>query len=299
MKKTIAAGGASVLGLAAVSLGSAPAQAADDPVVDPCLNGDMHVPTIGGLSSNWYMDCIPQYGLAQVEFTIDPSDVPAGFGDITDSDVTVTASGTSSDAATYFGLPPENVIPDVYFNAGEWVMQAYLPIESVQGIADPTTLPAACAGGTYSSAFMVNYSPQTIAFSQTIDGVEVVYEIDLNQTPLYLGLNILDNGVFDTEAAQCVVSGETTAWSPNYLGDGWAVSVTVATSAPGSSVTLSPYFGEGKDLGEIAPTITEPEPEEPTLPATGVDAGGTAGLAAMFIALGVAGGYLRRRQSRA
>lgn len=311
MKKTIAAGSASLLGLTAVGFGATSAQAADDPVVTPCLTDADHKVTIGGVSSNWYMDCIPQYGTSGIGFWIE-SDIPfpPGFLDLDDPGVTSTAT-TGTAAVDYFGAPgtsagfvdgPSAVIHNSQAQAYQGSL--VLKINSVGSI--PTaSLPADCAAGIYTNAYEVTYAPATVTFSQLVNGEEWRYDVTVTPPPLYLGLSFApaNDGTFDPKGAMCAYGAagpegqaswyaESQAVDPDGL---WNPIASLATDGFTNGDTLSPYFGQGKMLPDIARYVPPPPPK-PELAATGVDPSGPLGVAALFLALGVAGGYLRRRR---
>jgi LPXTG-motif cell wall-anchored protein len=129
-----------------------------------------------------------------------------------------------------------------------------------------------------------------------VDGEEWRFDVTAAPQPLYLGLSILANGAFDPLGSMCVATGEESIYAlDGNDGDHSAVGQIATLNADGE--TLHPFFGDNKALPDIerfAPAV-----EEPVLPATGADVAGTVGLAAAFIGLGVLGGYLRRRESRA
>lgn len=310
MKKTIAAGGASVLGLAAVSLGAAPAQADHEAVVELCDDSTDHaVSSSGHVGSNWYMDCIPQYGLGLVDFHIVPDSempdtpFPDGFLPLTDAGVSSVAANTGAAASAYFGVtPPPAGFTDLRPLSSTDTRQRYegemmFAITSVDSIA-PEDLPGACQGGDFTNSYVVNYAPANVTFTQVIDGVEWRYDLVATPGPLFFGLNILETGAFAEDAPQCVSANGISTYAAN-TGNPWWYEVIDHATLADDGTTLFPYFGSAKSLPDIDAIITPAAPEEPTLPATGADPAGTIGLAAMFLALGVAGGYLRRRQSRA
>ena len=122
MKKSVALASASVLGVGAVALGGTSAQAA--PVVDACTTANDHTISYPDIGDNWYMDCIPQYGLGKVEFTIGSDvDLPPEFLPISDPSVASVASNTGPAASTYFGdtAPPAGFryLDDTSGGAGE------------------------------------------------------------------------------------------------------------------------------------------------------------------------------------
>ncbi|TPX00861.1 hypothetical protein FJ656_30585, partial [Schumannella luteola] len=98
MRKTTALLSAGTIGVVAVGAGAAAPAAA---VVDtPCETFADHE-SIGDPSDNWYMECIPQYGLGKVEFTLDAPDsgFPDGFDPLT---ATRSNSPDSSGVNPYF-----------------------------------------------------------------------------------------------------------------------------------------------------------------------------------------------------
>lgn len=311
MKKTIAVGSASLLGLTAVGFGASSAQAAADPVVAPCLTDADHVVSVGGVSSNWYMDCLPQYGTSEIGFWIQSGGAfPAGFVHLENPSVTSTAT-TGTAAVDYFGATgaPAGFADGPGFIIGDSTAQAYegslvLKINSLGSI--PTaSLPADCAvgaaGTSYTNAYEVTYLPATVTFSQLVDGVEWRYDVAVTPPPLYLGLSFAaaNDGSFEPTGSMCAYgasgpNGQASWFAANNTDpDGnWDNVASLATQNIQNLDTLSPYFGAGK----LLPDISRYVPPKPELASTGVDPSGALGVAALFLALGVAGGFLRRRK---
>ncbi len=294
VKKTIAAGGASLLGIGAASLGAA-APAAALPVTDPCATGADHTITVGALGDNWFMDCIPQYGVAEVAFEIvSAAPFPASFMPINDAAVTRVAS-TGAAGATYFGSSEQGFTYfDHLFFLDTDTSQFYngnliVPISSVGSIL-PADLPDGCTG-TYSTAFIVNYAPVSVTFTQIVDGVEWRYDLQTAPEPLYLGLNILNTGVLDPVGNQCASSNGDLADAVDNLDDDWFVVEDIVS--PGND-TLNPYFGDAKDLPDVSRYVAPP-----SLPAMGMEIQPAVpiGIAALFLSLGVTAGVLRRRRA--
>ena len=304
MKKTIAAGGASLLGISAVALVSTPAQAAD--VVDLCLTSADHIAGVGG--DNWYMDCVPQYGLGRVGFDIlSETGFPAGFAKLDDSSAVSSSSANTGPAASaYFGVvpPPAGFTELTYIDSFTTDRQYYngrviVPVASVNAIA-PTELPDACDGGTYSNSYIVTYTPATVVFTQVVDGVEWRYDVVVAPDPLYLGLSLV-GGVFDPLGSMCAVGGgEFGSGFPlfgvneAFPSDEWDLVIGLATTGDDDGATVTPYFGTGKGLPQLADTSRYVAPRQ--LPVMGLDPVVPVGIAGLFLALGVAGGYLKRRR---
>lgn len=308
MKKTIAAGGAAFLGLSTVGLGALPAQAADEPVTEACTDINQHDLAPDNVGSNWYMDCIPQYALGKVDFTItSATPFPDDFLPLNDPAVTSTA--TSGDAgATYIGAtePPAG-FDYLDFQGSDETSQHYegtmiFPITSVGPIATDA-LPDACQveGSSYTGAYVVNFAPTSVTFTQVVDGVEWRYDVVTEPQPLYLGLSILADGSFDFDGSMCASANGTTTLAvdgPSSTDNQWSDVAERATSFEFDGESLMPFFGEGKSLPDVSRYVAPPEPK-PQLAATGVSPAPALGVAALFLALGVAGGHLKRRRSAA
>ena len=291
MKKTIAAGGAGLLGIGAASLGVA-APAAALPVTDPCDNSGEHVITVGTLGDNWYMDCVPQYGVASADFTIvSATPFPAAFIPLDEPGVTITASvGQAGTDYWGAGQPGYTYLDYIGFQSSdtEQVYQAdmIVPISSVDDIL-PTALPAEC-GVNFDNAYVVNYAPVSVSFTQVVDGVEWRYDVMTSPSPLYLGLNILNTGVLDPTANQCASSNGFTAFAVDSVDEDFSTVAYVA------STDLNPYFGDSKLIPDVSRYVAPP-----SLPAMGMEVQPAVpiGIAALFLSLGVAAGVLRRRRA--
>jgi hypothetical protein len=252
VKKTIAAIGASVLGLAgAAGAAAAPAAAVG---TDSCTDATQHqVSTTASDPSSgaWYMDCVPQYGMGKAEFTITPaagqSTFPAGYS-LTDGKQTVVSSSpTAAQVESYFAsdYALDHSTPATYTGAflnltqdtadstaavqqysapsGE-VMAAAFPITAVTKLASTALLPTDCTTATptptYAAAYEVTYAPATTSFSETIGGTKYTNTVTLTAPPLYLGLNFNagDPFGFDSGEALCASSSLGTVFAP-YLND--------------------------------------------------------------------------------
>lgn len=311
MKKTIVAGTASILGLTSTALGASAAQAANpDPVVDPCLSGAQHIVQTGGVSSNWYMSCIPQYAMATVDFDITSATAfPAAFQHLYDPSITVSTT-TPAAGETYFGSSAPAGLGSVSNgpNADTPTSQSYeatveLPVASSASIPLGDLATAGCPAGAYTNAYKVTYLPTTVTFTQQVGGEEWRYDVLVNPTPLYLGVSLsaLNDGSFETAAPMCAVGANgNVASAVDDSESDWYLVRDLATTQ-GNGATLSPYFGVGKAVPNVARYVPPPPPTPtgPSLAATGANPAGPLGLAALFLALGVAGGHLSRRRVKA
>ncbi len=293
MKKTIAAGGASLLGIGAVAaFGAAPATAA--PVTDLCETAADHEITVGALGDNWFMDCIPRYAVAEVGFNIlSGSGFPASFLSLEDPAVTRTTS-TGAAADTYFAAtqPGFTYLEEIQSEATD-TSQYYngnliVPVASVSAIP-ATELPFIC-GTDYDTAYRVTYGSAAVSFTQVVDGVEWRYDVETTPEPLVIGLNILNTGVLDPTANQCVSSKDIVNFANDSTSPVWDEVESVVTATEN---TLQANYGSGKNLPDVTRYVAPP-----VLPATGSEFQPAVpmGIAALFLSLGVAAGVLRRRR---
>jgi LPXTG-motif cell wall-anchored protein len=267
-----------------------PAQAAD--VTTPCDDVYDHEPGGTTVSDNWYMECVPQYGLGKVEFTVDSEvDFPAGFASLDDPSVASVSANTGPEASEYM----DSTFPVAGFTYLEETdaqpkQRSYegLMMFAISGVSamDVSALPAACGEGPYAYAFRVDYLPATITFTQTIDGVVWTVVVTYTPSPLYLGLNFTgDDPVgFDGDAVQCASSDTGTV-----IGDpDDFISQVNVLGAHASYLELSDLIGSLSPFPAVDPenepngvlgsfAATTPAPE---LAATGAESGG----------LGLAGG---------
>jgi hypothetical protein len=298
VKKTIAAGGASLLGLsAAATLGAAPAAAV--PVTELCDDYTDHNITVGTLGDNWFQNCIPRYAVAEVLFSIvNDTPFPDDFLTLDNAAVTRTSSGGAA-ADTYFAATePGFTFFDFIPALSDETTQTYdgnliVPVESVS-TASTADLPGLC-GTDYDTVYRVNYGNASVTFTQMVDGVEWRYDVETTPGPLYLGLNILGTGVLDPDANQCLASNDIVNFAENDESSVWSDIVPVVTATTNS---LQANYGSGKNLPDVSRYVP-PVPEKPLLPATGSDFQPAVpmGIAALFLSLGVAAGVLRRRRA--
>ena len=313
MKKTLAVVGASVLGVAGVVASPMPAQAA--PVTDACSTSSDHGVTNGTLADNWYMDCVPQYGLGKVDFNLTADEpLPADLLPLEASGVTSSAT-TGAAASTYFGatgspagftelrrpsFPPGQPITE---NAGYMVF----PIQSVQS-ALLTDLPAGCTD-LYSHAYRVDYGAAAVTFSQTVGTQVWTWTVNHTPVPVYLGVNFLQPdpgnpdpsvaaGAFDPAAALCASNGaETLSAVP--ASANWSRFASLYGAQASLSpipLPLGPFSNEAaRTLGAFNAVITATPPvqapaaaPEAELAATGAVPSGVPLAGGLLLAVGVA-----------
>lgn len=259
MKKSMAVASASAMGLGMVALGGAGAATAA-PVTELCTDATEHEYSTVELGDNWFMDCIPQYGMGKAEFSISSAEpLPPAFLPLDDPGVASVFSGNGPAAAAYFGDPSAPFGFVELNNAGDplqYTGKPIFPISAV-GAIDPLTLPTSCQGDTYSygNAYSVTYAPVAVTFTQVIDGVE--WSVDVTYAPqaMVLGLNFTDpfDGTLDFDQAQCIsnVSGTNTLF---VFGDNdfeqamlatWALLTSDATLPP------QPVLLDTTDLGDF------------------------------------------------
>jgi LPXTG-motif cell wall-anchored protein len=323
MKKNIAALGASILGLVgALGASAAPASAA----LPACGDATDHVvnPAVAP-GDDWYMTCIPQYGLGKAEFTISPTagnTFPAGYS-LDDGHQTITSTPSAATLEAYFGpfydvdghgTPPfDGALLDLVLDSGatptsqsygngSTMLEAY-PIVSVAKVT--TGFPAACTPGvtppTYQGEFLITYGSVTTTFSESIGATVQNVTVTATPAPMYLGLNY-DTSVggldgFDTTKALCASSGDQTRFAATQASDTidyGLIAAGAATNDPGYLTTLDPAtsFPPVNSDGNFTVTST------PVLAETGVNAtpAGILGGSLLVAGLGaVAFGRRRRR----
>jgi LPXTG-motif cell wall-anchored protein len=243
VKKTLAVVGASILGFAgALGASAAPASATPGPV--PCtnaLNDHLVNPDVDATSDNWYMTCVPQYGMGKAEFSITaPADgFPAGYSLADGHQTVVSSTPTSAQVQSYFGdlYADEHSTAPVYTgafinlvedtSASTTTTQVYDTVDSnspmtaafpITSVAKVTTgFPDACSpdGETYQGEYVVNYAPVTTTFSEVISGQTYKTTVTLTSPTLYLGLNFDPTNSFglDSSKALCASSSEGTLFA--------------------------------------------------------------------------------------
>ena len=224
MTKPLAALGVSVLGLGAVAAGAAPA-AAEPPRPD-CATIDEQL-AVGELRDGvWYHDCLPQYGLGKVEFTIVPdeddptAEFPEGFVALDNADdpgsgITMSTTVDTAAMAAYWEEPEGTVIPPISpvrlvvgtENSQTYTASVIAPIASA-GPAYEESTPAvvddACDIGDWTRAWVARYEPIDTTFTQVVDGVDWSFTITAQSNPTYVVISTLSEAV-------CITDGETTS----------------------------------------------------------------------------------------
>jgi hypothetical protein len=233
VKKTIAALGATVLGLGSVVVaGAVPATAA--PVLPDCENMQEQLGAESGSpdpAEMWFENCIPQYGIGKAEFTIvaDETDstveFPEGFTSLEkydegDSPISVSTTTDAAALTEYldaadapFDFAPIIPIELIEEDASSqlYVAQVYNRIESIS-YADAATTPAAITeicefdDSVVFGGWVAAFDPIDTTFSQTVDGKAWDYTIT-GQSPDSYFL-VTDDGWL------CMTDGETQVSGP-------------------------------------------------------------------------------------
>lgn len=319
MKKTLAVTSATVVGVGLVATGGAtPAAAAD--ITVPCTSANEHTVMTGTLGDNWFMDCVPQYGVGKAEFTITSVDpFPVDFAVLDDPSVSSSYSENGPAAAAYFGVSGE---PAGFASLGEvstgstpssrhYSGHFILPIAGVHSIL-AADLPAACNAGTvtYANAYRIDYAPAATTFTQTAGGDTWTYEVQATANPLYLGLNFVVDpgnpvpgtagGALDAGQPQCAVFNDGDVVASGGASPELSTIEDVIDWTSASDATLWPINGLfGMQIGSIARSSAPAANDEPTLAETGVDVlpGSLAGGAGILAGLGLflLGRRLKRR----
>lgn len=310
MKKTLAAIGASVLGLGSVAAGGAlPASAAGGPTEGACADIQDQISSTGSITDNWFQDCVPQYGIGKAEFTIVPDEnnpteeFPEGFVDLNDVEnpaITVTSTLDTAAIGTYFSdiEAPENLAPIYPIGAVEstptartYAASIFAPIATIGLATDvPASVTAACSLDTvsYEGGWVATYNPIDATFSQTIEGVPWNHTITGTPKPSYFFIGE-DGSTF------CVTDGEYTLTSDdNDSGIVQALFGGVFTYIPGS-ITEGPADLQSLGIfsrdGLVPPPAPAPAPA-PQLAATGADAASLAPVGLLAAGVLAAGGAL-------
>jgi hypothetical protein len=296
MKKSLALVGAGTLGLVAGGAGVAlPAQAA---ATEPCVDIADQLPDPTG---NWYMDCIPQYGLGKAEFTIvadadDPTaEFPEGFQELGSDgvEVSTTADLDALDAYLGGGLDAPIVPAGSTVTASEqtYIATVVAPVVSVGAVTPDTTSEAVlealadqCGFGdgvTYQGAWVATYGAVDTTFTQTVNGEEWTYVVEGTPRTTYFMASFDADGVDDT-LPWCISDGEgsiNNALLPDSdLADELFGLVYHGIPAGDEDFAL-PTFGV---FGRF-----EPEPEPAALPAPQLAATGSSDPATPLIAGGL------------
>lgn len=314
MKKTLALLGAGTLGVAAGGAGVLPAAA--DATVECETIADHNVTTESD-PGNWFMDCIPQYGLGKAEFTIvpdldDPSaEFPEGFADLDATPPVSYTTTTDLDALhAYFGdefpapILPSTLISDAP-NEQEWGALVIAPVTGVAAVTGPDipdSVRLACDLDEleYGGGWVATFGAVDTTFTQDIDGESWSFEVTGTPAPVFYFGTI----VGDDQGA------EISTGDPWCIADGFGSFSNAAGGAvPGEFVNTLfglVYHGLPDETEEVFPTFGtfgrfQAAPPAPALAATGAGdplapmiAGGV--LALFGTALVGLTGLLRRRK---
>lgn len=229
VKKALAAFGATILGLGTAATGAAlPAAAAPAPLppaTEPCIDLNDQVASTGNFASNWFQDCVPQYGVGKAEFTIVPDEdnpteeFPEGFQDLISGAEGVTVTSTLDvEALTEYvqgvEIGTDVVSPVVPLavdgdssTSRSYVAAVFAPIATI-GTANPeddvpADVIAACGFGENFFGWVATYKPFNTTFSQTIDGDVWAYTITGAPRPSYFMMS-------DDAETLCITDGTYT-----------------------------------------------------------------------------------------
>lgn len=320
MKKTLALVGVGALGLAAGGAGALPAMA---DATEPCVDLSDHSVTADAGPSNWYMDCVPQYGLGKAEFTIVPNlddpaeEFPAGFADLRDIPPVEYSTTMDLDAINeYFGgfpsVFPAPIAPVELFDSTPvsqtWGALVLAPVTGVEA-ATPLNVPDDVAdlcgldGTPYGGGWVATFGAVDTTYSQVVDGEEWTYEVSGTPLPVFYFGTIIDDG-------GTMSISDSDPWC---VSDGFGA-ITDATGAPVDILFGLVYHGLPADLEEEAFDLpsygtfgrfeASAPAAVPTLAATGAEVDPLAPMiAGGFLALlgtafvGLAGLVRRRKQA--
>ena len=329
MKKTSAVIAVTTLGVASAAAGAA-APAIADPVTTPCADISAHV-LADPLPDNWYMPCVPQYGLGKAEFTIESTtDFPDEFLSLDDDGVTTTSTVDEAVIGAYVQVGgPLPMVSPVSLLSPTPTTQTYLaqlvaPVTGV-GVVAPVDLPVEIVAqcdptGWTTPIYRATYGSLSTTFAQTINGVPWNFTVTGNPPPTYFFLQ------FDPTAVGDPISGDfpqVAPDSPFCVTDGVHTLSGIADDSGGIPIReimsvhagLVPPFamllpsefinpsGENvplQDLGTFA-LAAPAAPAAPQLAATGTDAtpylvaaGALGGVGVLLSLLG----YRRRRAAK-
>ena len=323
MKKTSAVIAVTTLGVVSAAAGVA-APAVADPVTTPCADITAHV-LADPLPDNWYMPCVPQYGLGKAEFTIESTtDFPDEFLSLVDASVTTTSTVDEAVIGAYVqgGGPVPMVDPGPLLSetptTQTYSARIVAPVTGVDVVA-PVDLPAEIVAqcdptGWTTPIYRATYGSLSTTFAQTIDGVPWNFTVTGNPPPTYFFLQ------FDPTAVADPIYGAfpgVAADSPFCVTDGVHTLAGIADDSGGIPIReimslhsgLVPPFamllpseiinptGEDvplQDLGTFALA-----PAAPQLAATGTAAAPYLGTAGALGGVGVLLAFLGYRRRRA
>jgi hypothetical protein len=313
MKKTIAAISASVLGLSGALVATAAPAGASTP--DCTSKGQHNVSATADGTQDWYMDCIPLYGLGKAEIGISTTAAkpfPAGYS-LGDGHQTVTSNIDETAASAYFGSPATGAFLDLAEpDAGNtpthqrYSVSAIFPIASVAKSTAPLAPECTAGNAVYDGVYVITYEPTTTHFSEKIGTKTWTATVATTPSPMTLALNFA-GGNIDPGNPICVTSNGSTRQLPNDTNGNWTVAArNQATNSVGTnSSSLDPYSDLSRELGDFATTVSSPaatdtsDSDDPELAATGLDPRGPLAAALAFLlAGGLAFGFRRRRRTR-
>lgn len=284
MRKTTALLSASTLGVVAVAAGAAVPASADIITEPRCdVFGD-HLTTMPDLSDpdvDWFMACVPQYGVGKAEFTLDGPDVgfPDGFDLLTADSV---SSPDASGLAAYYGdadfdawvIPFQVEDPDAA--SLRVIGTVFAPVTSVGRLDEtPPAVAEACEVDAAATVhvFVSYYAPVTTTFSVVgSDGVTYSAPVTLTPDPTYYVVEETDD---PADPALCVTdSSATFKDSGSGIGLGQIGMIMVPPYVWFAALEESPdaesLFGLLPDLGTFA--FAAPAPQvQPQLAATGAE----------------------------
>jgi LPXTG-motif cell wall-anchored protein len=277
------------------------------------------------LDGDWYMECVPQYGLGKAEFTLEAPDAgfPAGFDPLTADRVDTP---DSSGLTPYFGDvvsdpedPDEAIVPnwvtpvavDDASTPESQVLQAlvFAPVASVGSLdVTPDEVLAACSVGdsTPYITFVSTYSPVTTTFSFTDGGVTYSAPVTITPDPTYY---LFSGDPLDEDGSSiCVTDSRQTA-SGSLTGPITSVAIVGLFTVPPfvwfeglDSQEPDAELDNLPDLGTFAfaaPAVDDEGDPTPELAATGAEtapfgiaAGILAGAGALLFA------FSRRRRQK-
>ena len=277
MKKSLAFAGATILGVVGVAAGAGPAQA--DVTTTPtssnkCATIDdaqLGAATTG--SSNFYMDCIPQYGLGKAEFTITSKSkthktraFPTGFS-LTDSATKITSSVDHTKLAAYTGDVAYGAFSDLeQITSGSKApanpsQNQFYEGEAAFKVASVTHtsrkhLPKECTSlnQSYTGVYAVKYKKSTTTFSRKVGSKHWTYTITATPHTLYLGLNFA-TGAFNQSAPQCAASNGKSVYASSESANSESYTeITNDNATSDGPISVNPYLHTPavfKDFGTI------------------------------------------------
>lgn len=230
MRKTTALLSASTLGIVAVAAGAAAPASADIITGPRCETFDDHL-ALGSAdpSADWYMECVPQYGIGKAEFTLEAPD--SGFPEGFDPEaLTRTNSPDASGVAPYY----DGFFGDEATPLDSWIMPLEVdeatatdtsvevgatlvaPVVSVGRLeAVPALVAAECEletapEGAESVAFVSTFAPVTTTFSFVgADGVTYSAPVTATPDPTYYVFTSFTEGE-TTESVVCITDTHQT-----------------------------------------------------------------------------------------